>query len=54
VLSGIVFLARNPAPTRFFESVQGAAPWLGTRLGKAQVVGLVEGVANMRAPRQPR
>jgi hypothetical protein len=51
VLTGILFLARNPAPTRFVESVQAAATWIGTRIGKPHVAGLVEAVASMRASR---
>ncbi len=48
VLTGIVFLARNPSPTKFFENVQGATTWLGTRIGKERVVGLSESIASLR------
>ena len=48
VLTGIVLLARAPAPTKFFENVQGAATWLGTRIGKERVAGLADSVARLR------
>jgi hypothetical protein len=32
VLSGIALVARNAAPTRYFESVSAASTWLGERI----------------------
>ena len=32
VLSGIALVARNAAPTRYFDSVSAASAWLGERL----------------------
>ncbi len=44
VLSGIALVARNAAPTRYFDTVSAASAWLGERLGHGLAAGLVEGV----------
>lgn len=44
VLSGIALVARNAAPTRYFESVPAASVWLSERLPLGPSVSLVEQV----------
>ncbi len=44
VLGGIALVARNAAPTRFFESVPLASDWLLDRLGSGQQQRLAEQV----------
>ena len=48
VLTGIVFVIRNPQPFRFLETVEAASDWLATRLGSRSVFGLAEQVAKAR------
>jgi hypothetical protein len=48
VLTGILFVIRNPSPFRFFESVESSVSWLGERVGKAKVLGLPEHLARTR------
>ena len=49
VLTGIVFVIRNPSPFRFFESVEAASEWLGSRLGKHRVLGLSQQITRERS-----
>ncbi|HVJ21378.1 MAG TPA: hypothetical protein VM686_38465, partial [Polyangiaceae bacterium] len=44
VLTGMALIARNAAPTRFFDSVTLASGWLGERLGQGRECGLAEQV----------
>jgi len=44
VLGGMALVARNAAPTRFFERVALASAWLGEQLGSPQAPRLAEQV----------